>query len=85
MTKCTLCVDRIYDPKLAPEDRKPACVKACPTNARLFGDIKDPESEVSLAIRSRGGYALMPEWETKPANHYLPRSITEVIAAAAKD
>ena len=78
MTKCTLCVDRIYDPKLAPEDRKP-CVKACPTNARLFSNIKDPESEVSLAIRSRGGYALMPEWETKPANDYLPRSITEGI------
>ena len=47
MTKCTLCVDRIYDATLAPEDRKPACVKACPTGARLFGDVKDPDSEVS--------------------------------------
>lgn len=73
MTKCTLCVDRVHDHKLAPEDRKPACVKACPTNARLFGDIKDPDSEVSIAIRERGGYALMPEWDTQPANHYLPR------------
>ena len=34
MTKCTLCVDRIYDEKLAPKDRKPACVMACPTGAR---------------------------------------------------
>ena len=42
MTKCTLCVDRIYDDKLAEADRKPACVKACPTGARLFGDVKDP-------------------------------------------
>jgi Fe-S-cluster-containing dehydrogenase component len=76
MTKCTLCVDRIYDQNLAPEDRKPACVKACPSGARLFGDIRDAESEVSKAIRERGGDALMPEWETRPANHYLPRKVT---------
>ena len=73
MTKCTLCVDRIYDEQLPKEDRKPACVKACPTGARLFGDVKDPNSEVSMAIRERGGYSLMPEWETQPANQYLPR------------
>jgi hypothetical protein len=48
-------------------------VLACPTSARLFGDIHDPESVVSKAIAERGGYQLMPEWETKPANHYLPR------------
>ena len=51
---------------------------ACPTSARLFGDVHDPESVVSKAIRERGGYALMPEWETKPANMYLPRRKTEV-------
>ncbi len=77
MTKCTLCVDRIYDTLLPPQDRKPACVKACPTGARLFGDVNDPESDVSKAIRDAGGYALMPEWDTKPANRYLPRRITE--------
>ena len=76
MTKCTLCVDSIYDEQLAEIDRKPACVKACPTGARLFGDVKDPDSEVSKAIRERGGYALMPEWDTKPANQYLPRRVT---------
>ena len=31
MTKCTLCVDRIYDEALPERDRKPACVLACPT------------------------------------------------------
>ena len=76
MTKCTLCVDRVHDTQLAPQDRKPACVKACPTGARLFGDVKDPDSEVSRAIRERGGYPLMPEWETQPANRYLPRRKT---------
>ena len=31
---------------------------------------------VSSAIRERAGYALMPEWDTRPANHYLPRRST---------
>ena len=36
--------------------------------ARLFGDVHDPDSEVSEAIRENGGYQLMPEWGTQPAN-----------------
>jgi hypothetical protein len=51
---------------------------ACPTSARLFGDVHDPESVVSKAIRDSGGYTLMPEWGTHPANHYLPRRKTEI-------
>jgi Fe-S-cluster-containing dehydrogenase component len=83
MTKCTLCVDRIYDERLPQADRRPACVMACPTGARLFGDVKDPHSEVSIAIRERGGYALMPEWDTAPANRYLPRRKTMAVGTAA--
>jgi sulfite dehydrogenase (quinone) subunit SoeB len=78
MKKCTLCIDRITDAKLSERDRKPSCVLACPANARLFGDVHDPDSEVSIAIRERGGYQLMPEWGTKPANHYLPRQKTRM-------
>jgi Fe-S-cluster-containing dehydrogenase component len=78
MKKCTLCVDRIYDPALPASDRKPACVMACPTSARLFGDIHDPASAVSAAIRENAGYQLMPEWGTHPANHYLPRRKQEM-------
>jgi len=78
MSKCTLCVDRIYDEQIPEPQRKPSCVIACPANARLFGDIHDPESEVSQAINERAGYQLMPEWGTKPANHYLPRRKTEI-------
>ena len=73
MKKCTLCVDRIYDQSLPESERQPACVLACPADARIFGDVHDPDSEVSMLIREQGGYALMPEWGTKPANHYLPR------------
>jgi Fe-S-cluster-containing dehydrogenase component len=63
---------------LPEERRKPSCVLACPPGARLFGDVHDPDSEVSVAIRERGGYTLMPEANTKPANHYLPRRKTTV-------
>ncbi|MCX7173492.1 MAG: 4Fe-4S dicluster domain-containing protein [Proteobacteria bacterium] len=72
MKKCTLCVDRIYDQALPETERKPACVMACPTSAR------DPGSVVSKAIRENGGYLLMPEWGTQPANHYLPRRKTRL-------
>ena len=73
MKKCTLCIDRVTDNSLPESERKPACVLACPTSARIFGDVHDPESEASVAIRENGGYQLMPEWGSKPSNHYLPR------------
>jgi Fe-S-cluster-containing dehydrogenase component len=60
-------------------------VKACPTGARIFGDVHDPESDAARAIRERGGYALMPEWNTRPANHYLPRRVTAAVGAAARE
>ena len=55
MKKCTLCIDRIYNENLAPEDRQPACVMVCPVNARHFGDLGDPQSEVSEMVARRGG------------------------------
>ena len=78
MKKCTLCIDRVTDNSLPESERKPACVLACPTSARIFGDVHDPESEASVAIRESGGYQLMPEWGSKPSNHYLPRRKTRI-------
>jgi len=72
MKKCTLCVDRIYNEHLEPEDRQPACVLACPTGARAFGDLGDPGSEVSRNVAERNGYDLLPELGYKPVNKYLP-------------
>ncbi len=72
MKKCTLCVDRIYNENIPEDDREPACVRACPTNARHFGDFADPTSPVSKLAQSRSGYELMPEQETRPVNRYLP-------------
>jgi Fe-S-cluster-containing dehydrogenase component len=78
MKKCTLCGDRLTTQSLPERERQPACVLACPASARLFGDVHDPESEVSIAIRERGGYQLLPECGTQPANHYLPRRKTRL-------
>lgn len=72
MKKCTLCVDRIYDPALPAEERQPACVVTCPTKSRVFGDFDDPDSDVSRLVRERGGKGLMPELGYKPVNSYLP-------------
>ena len=72
MKKCTLCVDKIYNQNLSPESRVPACVSACPTGARSFGDLSDPDSDVSRLVRARGGYDLMPEQGCRPVNKYLP-------------
>jgi Fe-S-cluster-containing dehydrogenase component len=72
MKKCTLCVDRIYNENLPEAEREPACVQVCPTRARHFGDLGDPESKVSKLVAERGGVALMPELGYAPVNRYLP-------------
>jgi Fe-S-cluster-containing dehydrogenase component len=72
MKKCTLCVDRIYNENIPEVDREPACVRACPARARHFGDLDDPDSDVSRLVAERGGFDLMPEQGTRPVNQYLP-------------
>ena len=72
MKKCTLCVDRIYNDNLPKEDQVPSCVRTCPAGARHFGDLGDPNSDVSILVEKRGGTDLMPEQKTLPVNKYLP-------------
>lgn len=84
MKKCTLCIDRIYNENLAEAERQPACVQACPTRARHFGDLGDPESKVSKLVAERGGVDLLPQLGYKPVNQYLPprpRRSGETVAA----
>jgi Fe-S-cluster-containing dehydrogenase component len=66
-------VDRIYNENIPEESRQPACVQACPTRARHFGDLGDPESDISRLVEARGGVALMPELGYAPVNRYLPQ------------
>jgi Fe-S-cluster-containing dehydrogenase component len=72
MKKCTLCIDRIYNEALPEAEREPACVATCPSRARHFGDLGDPNSKVSQLVTERGGVALMPELGYAPVNRYLP-------------
>ena len=72
MKKCTLCIDKIYNENLEEVDRVPACVSTCPAGARHFGDFNDPNSEVSVLVKDRQGYDLLPELGYKPTNKYLP-------------
>jgi len=64
--KCTLCVHRIDRGILTP-----ACVEACPTACRIFGDLDDPESPPSKLIAQHNGFALRPEAGTNPSVRYV--------------
>lgn len=63
--KCTFCIHRVK------EGRDPACVEVCPTHCMHFGDLDDPDSEVSKLLKSRPHHALLPEAGTKPKVFYL--------------
>ena len=47
-------------------------MRTCPAGARHFGDLGDPDSDVSRLVAEREGMDLMPELGTKPVNKYLP-------------
>jgi sulfite dehydrogenase (quinone) subunit SoeB len=72
MKKCTLCIDRIDNQSIPEAERQPACVLACPTHARHFGDFADPDSAVSRMSAERGAATMLPELGYKPVNRYLP-------------
>lgn len=63
--KCTMCYQRIA------KDEMPACVDVCPARARHFGDLDDPESEVSQLINKREYRQLLASEGTKPSVYYL--------------
>jgi len=77
VSKCVFCKDRVeagLAKGLKPGidlEASPACVGVCMCKARVFGDLDDPESNVSKLIRERNGYPLHPEYGTKPSVFYL--------------
>lgn len=75
--KCDFCMNRVDDGlrrELKPGidwDATPVCVNACPVTARTFGDLDDPNSNVSRLIKERKGRVLHPEYGTEPSVHYI--------------
>ncbi len=62
--KCHSCIQRTR------EGRYPACLEACPTGARKFGNILDPDSEVSHILRDKRVFVLKEEAGTRPRFFY---------------
>ncbi len=65
--KCTFCVHRVGRGEL------PACVEACPTQVLHFGDLEDPENEVSKLLTERLHFRLLEEAGTQPSVYYVGR------------
>ncbi|MEG2934191.1 MAG: 4Fe-4S dicluster domain-containing protein [Gordonibacter sp.] len=63
--KCTFCYQR------QARGEVPACMELCPPRARHYGDLDDPESEVSKLIASREYKQLLASEGTKPSVYYL--------------
>lgn len=82
MEKCSFCVQRIQLGKLSAKkdgravkdgEVKTACQQVCPANAIVFGDMNDPNSEVSKLIANKRTYAILTELNTRPAVNYMSK------------
>jgi Fe-S-cluster-containing dehydrogenase component len=63
--KCTFCVHRVR------EGRLPACQEACPTGARIFGNILDPKSDIRWILENKHVFRLKEELKTEPKFWYF--------------
>jgi Fe-S-cluster-containing dehydrogenase component len=65
MEKCTFCLHRTR------EGRLPACLEACPTGARVFGNLLDPDSEIRWVLKNKRVFVLKEELGTRPRFFYF--------------
>ena len=82
MEKCTYCVQRIHNVKIAKKaagqklqdgDIVTACQQVCPTEAIIFGDLNDASSAVAKLHASPRAYAPLDELNTRPRTRYLAK------------
>jgi Fe-S-cluster-containing dehydrogenase component len=65
MEKCTFCVQR------SRAGRLPACVEACPTGARVFGNLLDPDSEIRFVLKNKKVFRWKEDLGTDPKFWYF--------------
>jgi molybdopterin-containing oxidoreductase family iron-sulfur binding subunit len=84
MEKCTYCLQRITRARLDAEklgrpirdgEVVTACQAVCPTEAIVFGNLNDPDSQVNKAKGSPLNYALLAELNTQPRTTYAARVV----------
>lgn len=63
--KCTMCKER------TDRGEEPMCVMCCPTEARVFGDLDDPESAISKFLGEKSTFVLLEEQGTRPQVRYF--------------
>ncbi len=63
--KCTWCYQR------TSRGLDPACVEVCPVEARVFGDLNDPDSPIQAIVKTPGVALLRPELGTRPRVFYV--------------
>ncbi len=85
MEKCTYCVQRIQEAKIAAtrnhQDKNalpdgvvtPACAQSCPTEAIIFGNLNDEKSRVTMLKQVDRNYDLLNELNTRPRTSYLAK------------
>lgn len=65
MEKCTFCIQRTR------KGRLPACVEACPTGSRVFGNLLDPDSEIRYVLKYKKVFRMKEELGTEPKFWYF--------------
>jgi MoCo/4Fe-4S cofactor protein with predicted Tat translocation signal len=83
MEKCTYCIQRIQEARIATktdgrreftgEGVVTACQQTCPADAITFGNINDPNSKVAKLKTQERNYAMLAELDVRPRTTYLGR------------
>jgi molybdopterin-containing oxidoreductase family iron-sulfur binding subunit len=80
MEKCTYCVQRITSARIQAEKEnrpiadgevKTACQQSCPTDAIIFGNINDPQSQVTKLKQDPRNYSMLASINTRPRTSYM--------------